>query len=118
MKMKSKVRIEIRIRRCHVLLDVEADRLRRRLLVELNEAFHIASNYARGSMDRVTDQNGKKRPLTITERRSWVQATTFIAQIMANINKGIDESQINEDLNRLEALLNKIAAVKTTQESV
>jgi hypothetical protein len=79
--------------------------------VQLEEVFHIASDYARGKIDRVTVEDGKKRPLTIVERQHWARIAAYAVQIINNVAKGIDERQINLDLDMLEAMLNETAGV-------
>ena len=71
--------------------------------MQLEEVFHIASDYARGKIDRVTVEDGKKRPLTIVERQHWARIAAYAVQIINNIAKGIDERQINLGLDKLEA---------------
>jgi hypothetical protein len=118
MKTTSKVRVGIRICKCRGLLVVGSERIRRQLFAELEEIFHIASDYGRGNVSRVTDEDGKKRPLTIAERRSWVRVAALTALIMANVTKGIDECQIDVDLNKLEAMLEKAPIVASIQTKV
>ncbi len=110
MKTTSKVRVSIRISKVRHILSVDTERTRRKLIVQLEEIFHIASDYARGKIDRVTVEDGKKRPLTIVERQHWARIAAYTAQIISNIAKGIDERQINLDLDKLEAMLNTKAA--------
>jgi len=110
MKTTSKVRVSIRISKARHILSVDTERTRRKLIVQLEEIFHIASDYARGKIDRVTVDDGKKRPLTIVERQHWARIAAYTAQIINNIAKGIDERQINLDLDKLEAMLNKTEA--------
>jgi hypothetical protein len=110
MKTTSKVRVSIRISKVRHILSVDTERTRRKLTVQLEEIFHIASDYARGKIDRVTVEDGKKRPLTIVERQHWARIAAYTAQIISNIAKGIDERQINLGLDKLEAMLNTKAA--------
>jgi len=110
MKTTSKVRVSIRISKARRILSVDTERTRRKLILQLKEVFHIASDYARGKIYRVTVDDGKKRPLTIVECQHWARIATYTAQIINNIAKGIDERQINLDLDKLEAMLNKTAA--------
>ena len=110
MKTTSKMRVSIRISKARRILSVDTERTRRKLIVQLEEIFHIASDYARGKIDRVTLDDGKKRPLTIVERQHWARIAAYTVQMINNITKGIDERQINLDLDKLEAMLNKTAA--------
>ena len=109
-KTTSKVRVSIRISKTRHILSFDAERTRRKLNVQLEEVFHIASDYARGKIGRVTVKDGKKRPLTIVERQHWARIAAYTGQVINNIAKGIDERQINLDLDKLEAMLNKTAA--------
>jgi hypothetical protein len=86
---------------------VDTQHTRRRLLIQLEQLFQISSNYARGATKYVTDQNGKQRPLTITERQTYTRIATYTAQIINSIAKGLDERQIDKDLDQLEAMLKK-----------
>ena len=78
--------------------------------MQLEEVFHIASDYARGKIDRVTVEDGKKPQLTIVERQHWALIAACTAQLINDIAKGIEERQINLDIDKLEAMLNKTAA--------
>jgi len=44
------------------------------------------------------------------ERQFWARIAAFTAQTVNSVAKGIDERQIDLDLNKLEAMLNKTAA--------
>jgi hypothetical protein len=80
------------------------------LIARLEEVFELASDYARGKIERVIDEDGKERPLTIAEKQFWAKIAAYTAQIINNLAKGIDERQIDLDLNKLEAMLNKTTA--------
>ncbi len=101
------------------ILHVDTQHTRKKLLVQLEELFQISSNYARGKVKHVIDETGKERPLTIAERQFYARIAAYTAQIINNLAKGIDERQIDQDLNKLEAMLNKTApedAVKRVSE--
>jgi hypothetical protein len=95
------------------ILHVDTQRTRQKLIVRLEEIFEIASDYARGRVKRVVDESGVERQLTIAERQFWARIATYSAQIINSIAKGIDERQIDQDLDKLEAMLNKTAAAVT-----
>jgi hypothetical protein len=109
-RLNSKKRVSFRINQLRKTLHVDTQRTRSKLITNLEEIFEIATNYARGRIKRVTDENGKERQLTIVERQFWARIAAFTAQTINSIAKGIDERQIDLDLNKLEAMLNKTAA--------
>jgi hypothetical protein len=97
------------------ILHVDTQHTRKKLLLQLEDLFDIASNYARGKVQRIVDETGKQRPLTIAERQHYARVAAYTAQIVNSIAKGIDERQIDQDLDKLEAMLNKTtSAVKAT----
>lgn len=73
----------------------------------LEGIFKIASDYARGKVDRVTDEDGKARELTIPERQFWARIAAYTAQIINTIAKGIDERQIDLDLDALAKMIHE-----------
>ncbi len=91
---------------------VDTQHTRRKLMIQLEELFEIASNYARGKVKYVVDEEGKQRPLTIAERQFYARIAAYTAQIINCIAKGLDERQIDRDLDALEAMLRKTAAAE------
>jgi len=51
----------------------------------------------------------------MSEKQFWARIAGFTAQTVNSIAKGIDERQIDSDLSKLEAMLNKTAAAIKTQ---
>jgi hypothetical protein len=80
------------------------------MIQRLEEIFQISADYARGKVERVIGEDGKERPLTIVERQFWARIAAYTAQIMNNVAKGIDERQIDQDLDHLEKLINEAKA--------
>jgi RNA polymerase-interacting CarD/CdnL/TRCF family regulator len=108
-------RVNARLNKMRRILHVDTQHTRKKLLLQLEDLFEISSNYARGKVQRVVDKTGKERPLTIAERQFYARIAAYIAQIINNLAKGIDERQIDRDLDKLEAMLNKTtSAVKAT----
>ncbi len=98
-------------------LQIDTQHTRRKLITQLEELFEIASNYARGKTEHVTDETGKQRPLTIAERQFYARIAAYTAQTVNCIAKGIDERQIDSDLDKLESMLHEAAAtVKATAD--
>ena len=108
-------RVCARITQARRILHVDTQRTRKKLVVELEELFEIASSYARGKVQRVVDETGKTRPLTIAERQFYARIAGYTAQTINSLTKGIDERQIDADLNRLEAMLNKTTSTITVE---
>jgi len=106
-------RVNARLNKMRRILHVDTQHTRKKLLLQLEDLFEISSNYARGKVQRVVDEAGKERPLTIAERQFYARIAAYIAQIINNLAKGIDERQIDRDLDKLEAMLNKTAAAVT-----
>jgi len=113
-RLDNLLRVSLRVSKMRRILHVDTQRTRQRLIARLEEIFEISSDYARGRVKRVVDEHGVERELTVVERQFWARIATYSAQIINSIAKGIDERQIDQDLDKLEAMLNKTAsAVKT-----
>jgi hypothetical protein len=114
------VKVQIRLRKrvfCRVIasrriLQVGTQRTRKKLIKQLEEIFEIATNYARGNVTWVIDENDKKRMLTIIERRWWAKIAAQTASTINNIAKGFDEREIDDQLDLLEAMLNQTPPAK------
>ena len=100
-------RVNLRLNKLKRILYVDTQRTRRKLILQLEEIFQISSNYARGRVERVVGNDGKERPPTIAERQYYARIAAYTASIINNLAKGIDERQIDKDLDLLEAMLNK-----------
>jgi hypothetical protein len=109
-------RVGVRVTKIRRTFQVDTQHTRRKLLLQLEELFQIASNYARATVKYVVDEKGKQRPLTIAERQNYAKIATYTAQIINSIAKGLDERQIDKDLDTLEAMLKKTAAGKADAE--
>ena len=109
-RLGSTARVFSRVYTMRRILYVDTQRMRQRLIVRLEEIFGIASEYASGKIDRVADSDGKRRHLTVIERQFWARIATFTAQTINSIAKGIDERQIDRELDKLERMLNTTSA--------
>ncbi len=106
-RLSLESRVEVRVSKMRRIFHVDTQNTRRKLLIQLEGLFEISSNYARGKVDRIRDETGKERPLTIAERQYYARIAAYTAQIINSIAKGLDERQIDKDLDALEAMLNK-----------
>ncbi len=107
---QSQKRVSIRVDQVRRTIDVDTQKLRLKTILMLEEIFKIASDYARGKPERVVDEDGKIRSLDIPERQFWARIATNTAQVINTIAKGIDERQIDVDLDKLEQMLDEAKA--------
>jgi hypothetical protein len=105
-RFSLKKRVSLRLVRLRKVLHVDTQGTREKLIRRLEEIFRIASEYARAGK-WVVDEDGKERPLTIVERQFWARIAAHAAQIRGNVAKGIDERQIDKNLDELEAMLSE-----------
>lgn len=104
------MRVYQRVSKTRRILRVDTRRTRQKLIRQLEETFDITSDYARGKVDRVTDEGGKVRLLSMIERQFWACIAAYIAQIINTVAKGTDERQLDKDLDKLEAMINQATA--------
>ncbi|MCS7124791.1 MAG: hypothetical protein NZ932_05200 [Candidatus Bathyarchaeota archaeon] len=83
---------------------VDTQKIREKILAELQAIFQNAVSLAKG------ETTVNKQPLTIKERQAWARVAAYTAQVIQGIAKGFDERQIDEDLAKLEELINEAAA--------
>lgn len=88
---------------------VDTQEVRTHAIKRLKELFDLSSDFAKGAY-RFQYEKGKREPLTIKQRQMWARIAAYIAQIMNTIVNGIDERQIDEDLTKLEKLVNEATA--------
>ncbi len=111
-RLSLESRVNVRVCKMRRIFHVDTQNTRKKLLIHLEDLFEISSNYARGKVTHITDETGKQRLLTVAERQFYAKISAYIAQIINNLAKGIDERQIDKDLDQLEAMLKKTAAGK------
>ncbi|MGD0644321.1 MAG: hypothetical protein ABSA75_05390 [Candidatus Bathyarchaeia archaeon] len=114
-QINSKKRVSGRVGQLRRIMHVDTQHVRRKMIRRLEEIFKISADYARGKVDRVIDEDGKERPLTIAERQFWARIAAYTAQIINNVAKGIDERQIDRDMDQLEEMLNKTKTANQVQ---
>jgi hypothetical protein len=81
--------------------------LREKIIKKLDEIFDIATKNS-NSRSKITDFGGEKRRLSVAEKQGWARIAAYTAQIMDNVAHGMDERQIDEDLDRLKRLLHEV----------
>ena len=85
-------------------IKVDSQRLREKLLLELEKIFDDATKMAKGEVT----VNGKEP--TLKERRMWARVAAYTAQVMQGIAKGLDEREIDEQLKELRRLVDEAKA--------
>ena len=93
-----------RIGKIQKRVKVDTQKLRRKLLRELEQIFNEAVKMARGE---VTVQG---RELTVKQRQLWARVAAYTAQVMQSIAKGFDEHEIDVQLRELRRLVDEAKA--------
>lgn len=73
-------------------------RLRQKLLVDLENVFNMSKAYA------------QNKDVTAKQRQIWVRIMVYTGQVINSITKSFDESQVTEDLQKLEKMINEAMA--------
>lgn len=81
--------------------------LRRRWIGDLEGLFVIATSIAKGHVKRQRFGD-REEPISPKQRQLWAHVAAHIAIAMANLAKGYDERVFNEDLVKLERLVDEI----------
>lgn len=115
MRSTCRLRVSAQINRMRRILCTNTQRTRCMIIPKLETVFEIASSYARAEIAKVVVEDGKERPLTIVERQQWARIAAYSVEILNNVAKDFDERKIDQNLDRLEAMLNKIATAVKTQ---
>ena len=84
MKNQSKIVVLNRIARMRRIVRADMQKIRMKLLENLEEIFSIASRIARGEI-RYQTVNGKPMKITLRQRQLWVRVAAYIAQIMISV---------------------------------
>jgi len=99
--------ISRRVARLKETLQVDTQKIREKLLNNLQMIFDNAVVLARG------DVTVDGEELTLNERRDWTRVAAYTAQIIQSIAKGFDERQIDVMLDELEKLVAEAKAKAT-----
>jgi hypothetical protein len=86
---------------------IDTQTLRKKWITELDDLFGIANLIAKGTVDQ-QQVGGKSQSITPKERQMWAQVTANIGQVMGNLAKAHDEIQFNDDLAKLERLIDEV----------
>jgi hypothetical protein len=77
--------------------------MRQDALQNLQELFTMAKTLAQNTT------------LKITQRQNWTRVATYICQIINTVAQTFDEKQIDQDLEKLENLINETTTKNQTQ---
>jgi hypothetical protein len=108
-KTSRKTQVSCRFFKLRRTVKIDTQRLREKLFQQLNELFDLASAFARGRFE-YTYQDGQREKVTLKARKKWVRAAACVAQIINNVSNGIDERQLDKDMDMLELLINEVTA--------
>ncbi|MBC7129908.1 hypothetical protein H5T51_01640 [Candidatus Bathyarchaeota archaeon] len=83
----------------------DTQRLRGKLMQELENIFDEACRIAKGEV-KIIDE----REVTMKQRQMWARIAAYTAQVMQGIAKGFDEREIDEQLKELRRLVDEAKA--------
>jgi len=110
------VTVSRRISRLRQYVKLDTQKLRTKTIEQLDRLFAVATSIASGHvlMQRV---GRDRQPVTPKQRQMWAHVAAHIAQIMGNLAAKYDEQQFEEDLARLEVLVDEIKGQSKGQEA-
>ncbi len=92
-----------RVRGESAKVDVDTQTCRNRWIRRLESLFEEAASNAMPQK-----QEGETQTASPRERQMWSHVAAHLGQVMGNLSKGFDEREFNEDLARLEKLVDEI----------
>ena len=93
-----RVRLVSKVRRTRKRIADDMQRLRQKLLVDLEDVFNMAKGYA------------QNQDVTAKQKQHWIRIMAYTGQVMNSITKSFDEAQVTEDLQKLEKMINEAMA--------
>jgi trehalose utilization protein len=87
-------------------VQIDTQRLRKRLIDDLAEIFEISKNISKG---KYTIQG---RTPTLRQRNAWARVAAYTAQVINSIAKGYDEKAIYEQLDMLDRMIREAEATE------
>jgi len=95
-------------------IKINTQQMRTTTLNQLQELFDLAAQLAKGNIKTQTE-GGEREKVTLKQRQIWARVAAYIAQIMNSVASGFDERQIDEDLTKLETMINEITTKNKTE---
>ena len=93
---------------------IDTQQIRIKTIERLEEIFTLATTLAKGEIQFQTE-NGKPKRITLSQKQRWARVAAYIAQIINGVATHFDERQIDEDLAKLEKLIDEAKAKTKTQ---
>jgi hypothetical protein len=97
-------------------LKIDTQEIRIKTLNNLQELFTLATDLAKGNPKTQTT-NGETKKVTLKQRQIWARIAAYIAQIINSVAHGFDEKQIDQDLEKLEKLINEATTKNKTKKT-
>lgn len=104
--------VQTRIQKIKQETETELNKLRKKLLKNLEEIFETAGKIVKGETKHHRI-NGKLRKITLQQRKKWLQLAEQTTKTITTIATNINEKEIKKQLEQLEKLLNQ--TTKTTK---
>ena len=104
-KISRNTMIKRRIQNLRTEVKIDTQKLRNDAIQNLQELFTLAKNQA---------QNEKTK---LKQRQTWTRIATYICQVINDIATHFDEKQIDQDLNKLEKLINEATTKNKTKKT-
>ena len=95
--------VKNRMRKLRAEVKTDTLNLRNQAIESLKELFNLAKEQAQNT-------NG-----TVKQRQDWARVAAYICQVINSIATRLDERQIDQDLNKLEELINEATTDSQTQ---
>ncbi|MEM3668880.1 MAG: hypothetical protein QXU38_03715 [Candidatus Bathyarchaeia archaeon] len=102
-KISRNKMLKNRIQKLRTEVKIDTQKLRDETIKNLQELFALAKNQA-------TNENIK-----LKQRQNWTRVATYICQVINTIATRFDERQIDQDLAKLEELINEATTKTKTQ---
>jgi hypothetical protein len=83
---------------------VDTQKIREKLLENLQTIFNEAVKFAKGEVT----VDGKE--LTLKQRQAWTRVAAYTAQVIQSVAKGFDEHEIDMQLDELQRLVDEARA--------
>ncbi len=107
--------VQRRIEKTRREMEIVLEKLRRKMLKNLEEIFEMADRIVRGEVkhQRV---NGKMAKITIPQRERWLLLAKQTAEIIADITENFNERDVKTKLEYLENLSKIVATTQGLKE--
>lgn len=95
---------------------LDTQELRSKTIKQLEQLFDVAVSIAKGKT-KFTRVDGKEIRISLKLRQMWARVAANIAATIGHLAKGFDERQLDEDLAKLESMMNEIKAESKTESN-